>query len=135
MPDYYHLHGGLLAPGSTILPGNYGRIIRAYGWQHNMAVRETATDTSALVGAPKIALGAPSAVSESWVSQNDLSSAGRRAALPVPHGLRSSQRRASRRLSDRQSHVRIKKGQAHLGIAGCPAHGKGQQPGLKLMFR
>ncbi len=46
MPGYYHLHSGLLAPGSTILPGNYGRIIRAYGWKHDMAFREMALEDS-----------------------------------------------------------------------------------------
>jgi hypothetical protein len=42
--SYYHLSGAMLAPGSTIMPGNWGRVVRAYGWQHNQALREMALE-------------------------------------------------------------------------------------------
>jgi hypothetical protein len=32
--SYYHLSGALLEPGSVIMPGNWGRIVTAYGWPH-----------------------------------------------------------------------------------------------------
>lgn len=34
----------MLAQGSVILPGNWGRLIRAYGWQHALALREMALE-------------------------------------------------------------------------------------------
>lgn len=37
----FHCTQAYLAPGSTILPGNWGRIIRAAGHSHNLAVRES----------------------------------------------------------------------------------------------
>jgi hypothetical protein len=46
--DYYHLSGGLLATGSIIEPGNWGRIIRAWGWQHPHALRELALEHARL---------------------------------------------------------------------------------------
>lgn len=36
----FHLVHVRLAPGSVILPGNYGRLIRRIGWQHSNALRE-----------------------------------------------------------------------------------------------
>jgi hypothetical protein len=41
---YYHLSGALLAPGSIIKAGNWGRIIRHWGWQHNEAMKEMALE-------------------------------------------------------------------------------------------
>ena len=36
----FHACSILLAPGTVILPGNYGRIIRKWGWNHVAAQRE-----------------------------------------------------------------------------------------------
>jgi hypothetical protein len=52
MKDYFHLSGALLAPGSIILPDNWGRMIRAYGWQHNCAMREYALEHARLTRFP-----------------------------------------------------------------------------------
>ena len=46
--EYFHLSGSLLAPGSIIMPGNWGRIIRALGWQHPLALREMALEDARL---------------------------------------------------------------------------------------
>jgi hypothetical protein len=48
--DYFHLSGASLAPSSIIEPGNWGRVIRAYGWQHNQALREMALENARLSG-------------------------------------------------------------------------------------
>lgn len=37
----FHLNSTPLAPGSIILPGNWGRIIKRFGWQHGRAIYET----------------------------------------------------------------------------------------------
>jgi hypothetical protein len=42
--SYFHLSGAMVAPGSIIEPGNWGRMIRALGWQHNCAMREAALE-------------------------------------------------------------------------------------------
>lgn len=42
--DYYHLSGASLTPGSIIKAGNWGRIIRYWGWRHNEAAREMALE-------------------------------------------------------------------------------------------
>jgi len=52
MTDYFHLSSALLAPGSIIEPGNWGRIIRAAGWQHSLALRETALELGRLAKFP-----------------------------------------------------------------------------------
>lgn len=36
----FHLSWGLLGPGSLIMPGNWGRILMAIGWQHQQAPKE-----------------------------------------------------------------------------------------------
>ncbi|MCS3896413.1 hypothetical protein M2171_005546 [Bradyrhizobium japonicum USDA 38] len=41
---YFHCSSTMLEPGSIILPGNWGRIIRSTGWPHNLAFREAAFD-------------------------------------------------------------------------------------------
>ncbi len=38
---HFHCTSALLAPGSVIEPGNWGRIIRNAGWNHNLSGRET----------------------------------------------------------------------------------------------
>lgn len=45
---YYHLSGGRLGAGSIIQPGNFGRLIRLHGWNHNLAVREMALEAARL---------------------------------------------------------------------------------------
>lgn len=37
----YHLSSAGLEEGSVILPGNWGRTIRKFGWQHGRAIYET----------------------------------------------------------------------------------------------
>ena len=44
--SYYHLSGAMLANGSIVEPGNWGRVIRAWGWQHTLAMRECALEDS-----------------------------------------------------------------------------------------
>lgn len=41
---YFHLAGIRLEPGSVIMPGNWGRVIRAIGWNHSHALREYALE-------------------------------------------------------------------------------------------
>src|SRR5262245_3495633 len=41
---YFHLAGPMLAPGSTIQPGNWGRVIRLTGWRHPEAIKEMALE-------------------------------------------------------------------------------------------
>lgn len=53
-PSHFHLSGAMLAPGSIIQPGNWGRLIRAYGWQHNHSLRETALEQARLATAPHL---------------------------------------------------------------------------------
>lgn len=48
MTEYFHLSGAWLEPGSVILPGNWGRIIRAAGWAHGSAIREMALEAARL---------------------------------------------------------------------------------------
>lgn len=50
MTDYFHLSGAMLSVGSIVLPGNWGRVIRAHGWQSNIALREMALEQSRLAG-------------------------------------------------------------------------------------
>lgn len=45
---YFHLAGAPLGEGSIILPGNWGRIVRAAGWGHSSAVRELAIEAARL---------------------------------------------------------------------------------------
>jgi hypothetical protein len=40
----FHLNSTVLGEGSVIQPGNWGRIIRTYGWIHNRAIFETAME-------------------------------------------------------------------------------------------
>jgi hypothetical protein len=50
---YFHCAGISLAPGSIILRGNFGRIIRAAGPSHNFYWRETALEERRLrLGSP-----------------------------------------------------------------------------------
>lgn len=42
--SYFHLSGGLLGAGSTIEPGNYGRVVMAAGNQHSDYYREMALE-------------------------------------------------------------------------------------------
>lgn len=44
----------MLAPGSIIQPGNWGRVIRAFGWQHGQALREMALEQARLAYNPKL---------------------------------------------------------------------------------
>lgn len=41
---YFHLSGAMLDQGSIIMPGNWGRIIKAVQWQHGQAFREMALE-------------------------------------------------------------------------------------------
>ena len=52
MSDYFHLSGAMLATGSTIMPGNWGRIIRAFSWRHTLALREMALEQSRVTKFP-----------------------------------------------------------------------------------
>jgi hypothetical protein len=52
--SYFHLSGAMLAPGSIIMPGNWGRVIRVYGWQHNQAIREMALEQARLARDPNL---------------------------------------------------------------------------------
>jgi hypothetical protein len=38
--QYFHCSSSLLSPGSIIEPGNWGRIIKNSGWDHNCSFRE-----------------------------------------------------------------------------------------------
>lgn len=40
----YHLAGQWLGPGSIILPGNCGRVLRRWAWRHDHAIREAALE-------------------------------------------------------------------------------------------
>ena len=42
--SFFHCSSSSLEPGSIIKAGNWGRIIRAYGWAHNLAFREAVFD-------------------------------------------------------------------------------------------
>lgn len=53
-PSYYHLSGAHLESGSIIVPGNWGRVIRHYGWQHNFALREMALEAARIRLAPHL---------------------------------------------------------------------------------
>jgi hypothetical protein len=50
--SYFHLSGAMLAPGSIIMPGNWGRMIRAIGWQHSLAMREMALENAWVMSYP-----------------------------------------------------------------------------------
>jgi hypothetical protein len=50
--SYYHLSGAMLAPGSIILPGNWGRMLTAWGWQHNQSLRELALEDARVARFP-----------------------------------------------------------------------------------
>lgn len=52
--SFFHLAGQPLGPGSTILPGNWGRVIRRWGWAHTFAIREMALETYRLVHHPEL---------------------------------------------------------------------------------
>lgn len=41
---FYHLSGAMLTNGSIIEPGNWGRVVRSWGWQHTHALREMALE-------------------------------------------------------------------------------------------
>jgi hypothetical protein len=53
-PSYFHLSGAHLEPGSIIVPGNWGRVVQHYSWQHNFALREMALEASRLAVAPHL---------------------------------------------------------------------------------
>jgi hypothetical protein len=61
--NYFHLSGAMLAPGSIIEPGNWGRMIRALSWQHNCAMREAALEIAREDNAPS----APSRLEAAFV--------------------------------------------------------------------
>jgi hypothetical protein len=46
------LAGPILAPGSIIEPGNWGRIIRTMGWRHDLAIREMALENARVLRFP-----------------------------------------------------------------------------------
>ncbi len=52
--NYFHLSGAMLVPGSIIMPGNWGRIIKALGWQHSLALREMALEQARLAYNPDL---------------------------------------------------------------------------------
>jgi hypothetical protein len=52
--SYFHLSGAMLAIGSIIQPGNWGRVIKAYGWQHPHSLREMALEQARLATAPHL---------------------------------------------------------------------------------
>jgi hypothetical protein len=49
----FHLSGGLFGPGSVIIPGNWGRILKAQSWQHAQAAKEVMLETARLRVAPE----------------------------------------------------------------------------------
>jgi hypothetical protein len=51
--DYFHLSGAMLAVGSVIEPGSWGRVVRAWGWQHGQALREMALEAARLASHPE----------------------------------------------------------------------------------
>ena len=46
--DFFHLSGGCLGVGSIVEPGNWGRVLRALGWNHPAAFREMALESARL---------------------------------------------------------------------------------------
>jgi hypothetical protein len=50
--SYFHLSGAMLGPRSVVLPGNWGRMIKVHGWQHNQALREMALEAARLADFP-----------------------------------------------------------------------------------
>ena len=44
--DLFHLSGGCLGAGSIVEPGNWGRVLRAHGWNHAQAFREMALESA-----------------------------------------------------------------------------------------
>ena len=50
--SYFHLSGAMLALGSIIMPGNWGRMIKTLGWQHNLAIREMALENARVARYP-----------------------------------------------------------------------------------
>jgi len=51
--EFFHASGMLLAPGSVVLPGNFGRIIHKLGPAHNLYQYETALELSRVVKYPQ----------------------------------------------------------------------------------
>lgn len=52
--QFFHLCGQRLGRGSTIVPGNWGRIVRAAGWAHTGALREAALDAYRIAYTPSL---------------------------------------------------------------------------------
>lgn len=52
--DLFHLCGPILERGSVILPGNWGRILRLYGWRHAHSIREHALEEARKALAPHL---------------------------------------------------------------------------------
>lgn len=50
--QHFHLAGPILAVGSVIKPGNWGRIIRGYGWSHTQAIKEMALENARVLRFP-----------------------------------------------------------------------------------
>lgn len=50
--DYFHLSGAMVAPGSIFHPGNWGQMIKAWGWQHTQALREMTLEDARLARFP-----------------------------------------------------------------------------------
>lgn len=50
--NFYHLSGGLLGVGSIIEPGNWGRIVRAHGWNHPSSRHEAAIEQARMARFP-----------------------------------------------------------------------------------
>jgi hypothetical protein len=42
--SYFHLSGAMLEIGSIITPGNWGRVLRHYGWRHQESLKEMALE-------------------------------------------------------------------------------------------
>jgi hypothetical protein len=49
---FYHLSGAQLAFGSVIDPGNWGRVVRAWGWRHGQTLREMALEDARIARFP-----------------------------------------------------------------------------------
>ncbi len=53
-PSFFHLAGQPLGAGSTILPGNWGRVVRRWGWAHSFALRETVREAFRFAHHPEL---------------------------------------------------------------------------------
>jgi hypothetical protein len=61
--DFFHLSGALLATGSVVAPGNWGRVIRAAQWTHTQAIREMALEAARIARFP----GCPSRLDSAFM--------------------------------------------------------------------